>query len=116
MNRLTSFLLRTGLAAAFFYAATDAFLSPEAWVGFLPVFLRNSFPAEILLKIFSVYEIVLGVWILSNKAVTYSAWLAFATILGIIGLNVGAIEILFRDVPILFASLALATSGKKITR
>ncbi len=103
-----SLLLRIGLAFAFLYAAIGSFLAPDSWIGFFPPFLRNIFPPNLLLVGFSVYEILLGLWLLWGGYAFYSASLAVLTLLGIIIPNLGALDIIFRDVGLLFAALGLA--------
>lgn len=105
---LVSFLLRAGLAAVFLYAAVAAFIEPDAWIGYLPIFLRHIFPANLLLAGFSTYQILLSLWLLSGKRAFYAALLAALTLVGIIAANIGALDIVFRDFAILFSALALA--------
>ena len=105
---LVSFLLRVGLAIVFLYAAVASFIEPDAWIGYLPIFLRHIFPASILLGGFSIYEILLSLWLLSGKKTLYAASLSAITLIGIIFANIGALDIIFRDFAILFSALALA--------
>lgn len=105
--RLVSFFLRVGLASVFLYAAIAAFLEPISWVGFLPVWLRNIFPENILLLGFSVYELVLSLWLLSGYKASAAAAFSGLTLLFIIIYNLGALDIIFRDVAIFFSALAL---------
>jgi len=106
-TNLVSFFLRAGLALVFLYAAISSFLNPSSWVGFIPLFLRNLINANLLLFAFSVYEILLGIWLLSNKAIFYASLLSALTMLGIILPNLGALDIVFRDIAILFSAIAL---------
>ncbi|HUZ92750.1 MAG TPA: hypothetical protein VNG29_01995 [Candidatus Paceibacterota bacterium] len=105
---LVSFLLRIGLASVFLYAAVAAFIEPDAWIGYLPIFLRHIFPANLLLAGFSTYEALLSLWLLSGKKAFYAALLAAITLVGIIVANIGALDIVFRDFAIFFSALALA--------
>lgn len=107
-DKLVSFLLRTGLAVVFLYAAIASFLEPMNWIGFLPQFMKDIFPAEPLLSAFSVYELFLALWLLSGKKVVWSSLLAAATLCAIIVTNITQLEIIFRDIAILFAALALS--------
>jgi len=91
----------------FLYAAISSFLSPSSWIGFIPLFLRNLIDANLLLFAFSFYEIILGLWLLSNKTVFYASLLSALTILGIVISNLGALDIVFRDIAILFSAIAL---------
>lgn len=106
--RLPSFLLRIGLAVVFAYAATASFLDPITWVGYFPRFLREIVPGETLLPIFSVYEIGLALWLLSGVRVFPAALLSAATMAAIVIPNMAVLDVVFRDVAILFMALALA--------
>ena len=107
-QKVALILLRIGLAFVFFYAALASFLNPVDWVGFFPIFIRNILPAQFLLTTFSFYELILGFWLVSGKWPVLGAALAAASILGIIVFNFGAMDIIFRDVGLFFAALALA--------
>ncbi len=106
-ERLISFLLRIGIAIAFLYAAVAAFLDPFSWIGFLPIWIEDIIPRSVVLSIFSTFEILLSLWLLSGKVVFRSAVLSSATLGAIILFNIQSLDIVFRDVPILFAALAL---------
>ncbi len=105
---LVSFLLRTGLAITFLFAAIASFIEPDAWIGFFPEWMRTLLPETILLFGFSFYEAFLACWLLSNKKPFEAAVLSSLTLLLIILANVTVLYIVFRDVAIFFASLALA--------
>ena len=109
---LVSFLLRIGLVIAFLYAAVASFLDPNSWIGFLPQWLRNIFPANLLLIGFSVYEVGLSLWLLAGKKTFPAAIFSIATMLGIIIVNMRALDIVFRDVAIMFMAIALAVLSK----
>ena len=112
-ERLISFLLRAGIAIAFLYAAISSFLDPFAWIGFMPAWIERVVPRAALLSLFSAYEIILALWLLSGKQAYRAAALSSATLFAIIIFNVASLDILFRDVPILFAALALMALQKK---
>lgn len=103
-----SYLLRAGLAAVFLYAAASSFTNPSAWIGYFPRFLVILMPANILLGLFSAYEIVLTIWLISGFYMKYAALMAAATLAAIIAANLASLDILFRDIAIFFAALALA--------
>ena len=105
--RVASILLRVGLASVFLYAAAASTLEPYNWLGYIPQFLRNMFPSQILLMGFSIYELLLALWILSGKKIIYSASLASFTLVAIMVSNFSQMDILFRDIAILFAALSL---------
>jgi len=110
---LVSFFLRSGLAIVFFYAGIASLLAPENWIGFIPNFIRDFFPASIFLILFSIYEIVLGGWLLSNKKIFYASILSAATMLVIVITNIFLFDIVFRDIAILFMAIALAVLSRK---
>ena len=107
-------LLRLGIAFTFFYAAIASFLNPNDWIGFFPIFLRNSVDVAILNNAFSFYELVLGFWLLSGRWPVISASFAALSVLGIIIFNFGVMDIIFRDVAILFSALALAILSSRL--
>ena len=106
-QHLSAQLLRIGLALAFLYAAIASFRNPAAWESFLPTLLTKYFRADVLLKFFSVYELLLAVWLLSGKYVRWAGLLCALTLAGIVVSNVHAFDITFRDLALMFAGLAL---------
>ena len=104
MSLLPQRLLQIGLAFVFLYAAVGGFLHPENWVGFSP----NWLPLDkfLALKLFSVFEIILAVWLLSGWKLKYSSPISALALLGIL-VSAGLDEITFRDVGLLLAGLAL---------
>lgn len=104
---LAHFLLQAGVAIVFLYAGISSFLDPSSWIGFIPQFIRDVVPGTIFLPIFSIYEFVIAMWLLSGKELFYAAGLASLTLLSIIAFNTGALDIVFRDTAIFFAALAL---------
>ena len=103
-----SLLLRVGLAVVFFYAAVSSFVNPKEWVGYLPTMLTENFSATLLLKFFSLYELLLAAWLLSGIYVRYAALLTAATLAGIVMSNLTIFVITFRDIALIFSALALA--------
>ncbi len=110
---LVSFFLRFGIAFTFIYAAIDGFLNPESWIGFIPQFASSIISPFLLLKIYGIYQIVLSLWLISNKNLFYSSLLTSITLIVIILPNISAMSIIFRDIAILCASLALLVMSYK---
>lgn len=110
-------ILRWGLAFVFFYAGVAALRDPAAWAGFLPAFLSSSSAAHLFLTGFSVYEIILALWLFVGRKLSWSSMLAFIT-LGVITIfNFSLFSITFRDVGLAMAALALfemARGGKSV--
>ena len=112
---LISFLLRVGLAITFFYAGISSFLSSTNWIGFVPNFIGLIISKEIFLMIFSIFEILLGIGLLFDYKTFALSILSSATLFLILFVNIINLEILFRDIAILFMALALISlSYKKI--
>ena len=106
--------LRLGLAFAFFYAAISSFLNPAVWFGFFPEFVRTLLLGNFILTIFSIGEVFIGLWLLSNYKIYYAAIVSAFIMVGIIAFNLGALYIVFRDVTIFFSSVALAVLTKNL--
>lgn len=105
---LVSFVLRVALAIPFLYAAIASLLQPESWVGFLPQWVSTLLPVEFTLTLFAFYELALGVWLLSRRKTFLASSVAALTLSAIILTNLGALEIVFRDVGLLLVAVALA--------
>lgn len=112
-EKLPDLLLRIGLAFAFLYVVYSSFAAPLDWIGYFPDLLRKLVPDNLLLNSFSVYEAILALWLLSGKKVFYSAILAALTLAGVLIFNLGQMEVVFRDVTIILAALALALLNRK---
>ena len=106
-NNIVKYLLIIGISFSILYAAIDSFLDSNAWIGFIPVFITDIIPENIILPIFSIYEILLGLWLLSSRKLLFSSILASLTLLAIIVFNLASFQIIFRDIPILLAAIAL---------
>ena len=100
-------ILRWGLAFVFFYAAIASLLDPSEWVSFLPGFLATASYAHLLLTVFSAYQLVLAGFLFSGRRIYWASLFATITLAGIIVANVQESDLIFRDVGLAFASLAL---------
>ena len=112
-EKLVSLFLRIGIAAVFLYAAVGATLEPLNWVGYFPEFVRVLIPGTILLPAFSICQLVLALWLISGKHMYLAATIASITLAAIIFANIKLFDIVFRDVAIFFAALALVFLSKK---
>lgn len=106
-------LLRIGIAGVFLYAGIFSLLFPQNWIGYLPTFFHGLIPDTTLLLGFSLYELLLAGWILSTKQTFYASVVACVTLIGIIFANFRDLDILFRDIAIIFAALSLAVKTYK---
>lgn len=102
-----SLFLRIGLALMFFYAAYGSFIQPDSWIGYFPLWMRDLIPGAVLLPAFSVVEIAIGVWLLTGKALKIAALVSAAMLAGIVAFNLSLFDVIFRDVGLVFAALAL---------
>lgn len=106
-NQLSSLLLRIGLAFVFAYAAVGSLTHPGDWIGYLPPFLLKLSYVHGLLKLFAVFEIVLAVWLLSNRYVRYAGAVCAAMLLGIVLAQPSVFIVTFRDIGLLFMAISL---------
>ena len=112
-DRLTSFLLRVGVSITLLYAATAALLDPTSWIGFMPLWISKILPAAPLLTAFSIFELLLGLWLISGKYPKLSGLIAALTLAAITTVNITALDIVFRDIGLLAMCLAIITLHRK---
>ena len=109
MSTAAQWLLRIAVALAFVYPPLHALSNPDSWIGYFPQFLLNTgLPPLVLLHAFGVIEIIIAVWILSGWRIEWPATVAALMLAAIVVFNGNQFEILFRDVSIALACLALA--------
>lgn len=112
-------LLRVGLAFAFLYPAVNAFFDPTTWLGYFPQFVTRAFDViaiplklsdVVLLHSFGILEIALALCVLFGKRVRLPAFIMAGILFAIVLLNLDAsnFSVLFRDISIACAALALA--------
>ncbi|MDP2598780.1 MAG: hypothetical protein Q8P49_03045 [Candidatus Liptonbacteria bacterium] len=105
--RAAKIILRWGLAFVFFYAAIASFINGSDWIGYFPKFMRVIVPDHLLLTGFSVFEIILAVWLFLGKKLLWASAISAAMLAGILIFNFDQMLVLFRDVGLVFAALAL---------
>lgn len=113
MNKTAYLLLRLGVAFAFLYPPVAAFIEPDSWIGYFPSFLMGLVSDEVLLHAFGAVELIVGLWILSGKNIFIPSALATVMLIGIVIFNLNSFEVVFRDISIAFASLALALMSRQ---
>ena len=113
-NKKVELLLRVGVAIAFLYPPVSAIFNPYSWVGYFPVFI-NSVGVDmlLLLHIFGAVEVAIGLWILLGRHIRIPSAFASAMLALIVLFNLNQMDVLFRDIPILLMTLALALLHKK---
>ncbi len=108
-----AWVLRLGLAFVFAYAGVQSLQHPLEWIGYMPKMLTSHFDANTLLKVFSVAQLLLAVWLLTGKYLRFAALFAAAMLAGITLFNIPQMVITFRDVGLTAMALALAMSAKE---
>lgn len=107
-HSLADILLRVGVAFSFLYPPYAALRDPDGWIGYFPSFLNGVGDPVVLLHTFGVVEVVLAIWILSGWKVVCPALAAAGILIAIVVFNLPQFEVLFRDLSIAAAALALA--------
>lgn len=106
------FLLRLSVAFAFLFPPLNAFFDPYSWIGYFPSFVHGVLPDMALLHGFGLIEVAIALWILSGRKIFVPCVAAAALLLLIVALNLQDFQILFRDVSIALAALALAAAHR----
>lgn len=101
-------VLRLGLAFVFAYAGIAIFISASDWLGFMPSWVEQVMSREVALKLHGAFDIFLAAWLVLGKKVFYAALLGAATLISIVIFNLGAMDIVFRDLGLLAMAVALA--------
>jgi hypothetical protein len=102
---LPQLLLRLAVAFSFAYPAIAALIDPDSWIGYFPAFIPTSI---ILLHVFGALEIAIAIWIVFGTRIVIPCVLAALILIAIVVFNAAQFDILFRDVSIALAALALA--------
>ena len=111
-EKITSLLLRIGVAFAFLYPAVKAIFDPLSWLSYFPDFMLGILPDIVLLHSFGVLEAVIAIWILSGKNIFIPSVLAALILAAIIVIHSSGMDVVFRDVPILLMAVALALEAR----
>lgn len=105
-------ILRAGLAFVFVYAGISGLVDPLSWIGFFPAFIFKIVSAQMAMPVFSLLEILLGFWVLSGVKIFWSTIIVTVLTVTIIVFNTSQFLVVFRDVGILAASIALLFLSK----
>lgn len=106
-------VLRIGVAFAFLYPPINALSNPESWIAYFPQFTRGIVADDLLLHTFDVVEVIIALWILSGKRIFLPSAAATVMLAAIVAFNLNSFEVIFRDLAIAAASLALAIISYK---
>ncbi len=116
-ERIAYLVLRIGVAFAFLYPSIDALSNPDTWIGYFPTFVHNfaGLSDLVILHTFGIVEVIIALWILSGKKIFIPSVLAAIILVVIVGFNYFVLDILFRDLTIAAAALALAIMDYRST-
>lgn len=118
LNRLASqfqspaMLLRVGLGLTFLYAGIASLIDPIPWVGYLPAWTSALAPATTLIPIHGIFQAALGFALITGTLLRLTALVATLDLAGIL-VSYGIDGVTFRDLGLLFATLALFSHSIK---
>jgi len=107
-------ILRFGLVFVFLYAGIAGLVNPDSWIGFVPDIVEIFISRDLFLTIFSIAEILLGLWLIFGKQKFYPSLVSSVFLAAITLPNLGSLEIIFRDIGLFFAAIALTMINSKI--
>lgn len=107
-----SWILRAGLIFVFLYAAIFMTLTPEKYIGYFPSFMQHILPGFTILHYFAFFEVFLCAWLIFGRRLSYAGLLAVGLLAGINIFNLDKFSVLFRNVAIICAALALVLLHK----
>jgi uncharacterized membrane protein YphA (DoxX/SURF4 family) len=106
---LAHLVLRLGVAFSFLYPPYAAISDPSSWIGYFPQFVRDlPIDTTLLLHAFGAVEVVIALWLISGWRVRYPALVAALLLIAIVAFSWNQLDVLFRDLTIAAAALALA--------
>jgi hypothetical protein len=113
MAKPAQLLLRAAVAFAYLYPPYAEIGDPTSWLAYFPQFVLQiadslHVPHLVLLHGFGVLEVVIAVWILWGWRLYIPATAAALLLAGIVSFNLNQFDLLFRDLAIAAAALALA--------
>lgn len=103
-QRLQSTFLQFGLAFVFLYASVSALIDPTRFTTYMPEILPASWIETVGLPCFSIFKVILAVWLLVGRRLFVPSMMAAATVAGIILVNLDLFAVLFRNVAVLCAA------------
>ncbi|MEK7087721.1 MAG: hypothetical protein AAB891_00340 [Patescibacteria group bacterium] len=114
MSRTSNLLLRIALAFAFLYPAYGFFTNPNDWVGYIPAFVKGfGLSQDMLLWTLTGGHIIIALWLLSGWRIVIPSVAAALFLGGVVYFNFNQIDILFRDISLALAALALAFHSRR---
>lgn len=114
MSKTSNLLLRLALSFAFLYPAYGFWTNSNDWIGYIPAFVKNvGLAQDVLLMLIAGFHLVLALWILSGWRTFLPSLVAALFLLSVVYFNFNQLDILFRDISLALAALALAFSNRR---
>ena len=114
MSKTSNLLLRIALAFAFLYPAYGFFTNPNDWVGYIPAFVKGfGLSQDMLLWTLTGGHVIIALWILSGWRVFIPSFGAAIFLIVVVYFNLKQLDILFRDISLAIAALALAFHSRR---
>lgn len=112
LSRTSNLLLRIAIAFAFLYVAYASWAHPSDWIGYIPAFVKDfGLPENVLMMSLLGVHVILALWILSGWRIFIPSFAAAIFLGGVVYFNSNQLNVLFRDISLAIASLALAFSS-----
>lgn len=105
-------ILRVGLGIVFLYFSISQFQNPERWVLLLPKIFQNTSNPLIFIYINAVFDLVMGLLILSGKLLKIVSIIGFLHLISITIFALGLTPQGIRDLGLAFAVLSLFFNEK----
>ena len=114
MSRTSQLLLRLALAFAFLYPAYGFWANPNDWVGYIPSFVKEfGLSQDVLLWALLGVHVIVALWLLSGWRVFIPSFGAAVFLILVVYFNIKQLDVLFRDISLALAALALAFSNRR---
>lgn len=107
-QKIAHLILRLSLGFAFLYPAINAWFDPDSWLSYFPKFMRGIVSDHLLLSSFGLLEIVIALWIISNRRIFIPSIVATILLISITFFHLNDFQVLFRDVSLAGMALSLA--------
>ncbi len=110
---MSNLLLRIALAFAFLFPAYEFWKDPGEWVGYIPSFATHlGLSQNILLLGLMGFHLIIALWILSGWRIFLPSLIAAVFLGAVVYFNLNQLDILFRDISLAIAALALAFGAR----
>jgi uncharacterized membrane protein YphA (DoxX/SURF4 family) len=106
-DKIAKLLIRAGLAFVFIYATIEIYLNPINFFKYIPGGILSLVNGDYFLTVLGLGEVGLALWLLSGWKGRFAALISALFLTGIVLFNGAHFYILFRNIAIILAALAL---------